>query len=161
MQRMILGLLIVILGGAMLSQTLLGLPMLAAGAWLTTGRGLRELCRLLVENSRFVLRGVLSLLVFVGALWQAWHLIVPALPLFGISLLLLPSMRPQGAPARHGLPSLREVLCVVLLDIYGGLIAQDWSENAAAMRQTVLRAMAEHRQQVDRRYLATVASSNR
>lgn len=141
MQRMALGLLVVVLGGVLLSQTVLGIAVLATGAWLTSGRGLPELRRGIVENSAYLLHCFLSGAVFCAALWQAWTALLPTLPLFAISVLLLPPASAH-APAT-GLPRLspivRELAIVILLGVYGRLLAQDWSEKSAALLQTMVR----------------------
>lgn len=144
-QRVVLGLLVVILGGILLSRTLLGLPTLAAGAWLATGRGLPELRRGVMENAGYLLRCLLSGTFFIGAICQAWHALLPTLPLFGISVLLLPSTRDQDAATQllRISPAVREVLIAILLGVYGRLLAQDLSEKTEAERQTIVRAMAK------------------
>lgn len=146
MQRVLLGLLMVVVGGILLSQTLLGLVLLPAGAWLTAGRGLVELRHAAMENSGFLLRSALSLGFFAGALWQAWFALMPTLPLFAISLLLLPSTRARGAGS--GLlpmpPALREVLVVILLGVYGRLLAENLSERSEAAWRSIAHAVAQY-----------------
>jgi len=144
LQRLALGLLVVILGGVLLSQTLLGLPVLASGAWLITGRGLPELGRALQENSAYLLRCALSIAFFAAAIWQAFDALLPTLPLFGICVVLLPSRRDQEPVTRflHSSPTVREALVVLLLVVYGWLLARDLSEKSEAGRQIVVRALA-------------------
>lgn len=146
MQRVLLGLLMVVLGGILLRQTLLGLLLLPAGAWLTAGRGLAELRRAAMQNSGFLLRGALSLAFLAGALWQAWFALLPTLPLFAISLLLLPSTRAPGAGS--GLlpmpPALREVLVVILLGVYGRLLAMNLAERSETAWQSIAQALARY-----------------
>jgi hypothetical protein len=143
-ERVALGLLVLILGGVVLSRTLLGLPVLGLGAWLTAGRSLPELRRAVTAAPGSALRLTLSLLFFAAALWQAWHALLPMWPLFGISAVLLPSRREPpaiGGFLQH-LPSLREVLVVLLLDVYAQLLALDWSEQTAARQSLIANTMS-------------------
>ena len=115
LQRLARGLLVGVLGGVMLSQTLFGLPVLVAGAWLSAGRGWRELRDAARQNRGYVIRGLLSAAVFAAALWQARFAVLPALPLFAISIVL--------AGARLS-PLVRECCVALLLGLYGYLLSQ-------------------------------------
>lgn len=123
--RTVFGLLVVVFGGVVLSQSLLGLPFLFAGAWLTTGRGLPELRRRLAETRGDLLGWVLGGAFFVGAILQASVALLPIVPLFAISALLLPPTRRAAfsLTGRPLPPPLRELLIVALLCSYGYLVA--------------------------------------
>jgi hypothetical protein len=132
LQRVALGLLVVVLGGILMPHTLLlGLPILAAGAWLTTGRGAIELGREMKDNAAYLVQALASLAFFCGAIYQATFSLAPMVPLFAISFLLLPP-RAGAARALRLPPVAREFLVVVMIGVWAQLLVLDLQDRAEA-----------------------------
>jgi hypothetical protein len=142
--QVVLGLAVLVFGAVVLSQSLLGMPFIVVGAWFTTGRGLREVRANLVRKRGPLVSWGLGLAFFMGAIVQASFALLPIVPLFAISALLLPPVREACfAFARRALPPLlREILIVALLCGYGYLVAYDLAAKAELARRDVVESRA-------------------
>lgn len=132
----VLGVLCVIFGGLVAAHSPLGVPFLVAGAWFATGRGLRELRRMVEARKGAALGWTIGLAFFCAALFQAWFALLPMVPLFLASALFLPPVRDacHALTGRSLPPLLREALLVALLCGYGYLVACDLAGKADAAR---------------------------